>query len=53
MEWSPREVIIEWAWCGMLLSALNMPGCSISVLRLDDERLALLDSEIEARSWKI
>ena len=28
-----------------------MPGCSLSVLRADDERLALLDSETEARAW--
>ncbi|SOE97777.1 homodimeric dihydroxyacetone kinase [Burkholderia sp. D7] len=46
-----RNVAVERAWCGTLLSALNMPGCSISVLRVDDERLALLDSETEARSW--
>lgn len=46
-----RNVAVERAWCGTLLSALNMPGCSISLLRLDDERLALLDSETEARAW--
>ncbi|CAN7788640.1 dihydroxyacetone kinase [Caballeronia mineralivorans PML1(12)] len=46
-----RNVTVERAWCGTLLSALNMPGCSISVLRVDDERLALLDLETEARSW--
>ena len=46
-----RNVTVERAWCGTLLSALNMPGCSISVLRVDDERLALLDSETEARAW--
>ena len=46
-----RNVTVERAWCGTLLSALNMPGCSISVLRVDDERLALLDSETESRSW--
>jgi triose/dihydroxyacetone kinase / FAD-AMP lyase (cyclizing) len=46
-----RNVAVERAWCGTLLSALNMPGCSISVLRVDDERLALLDSDTEARAW--
>ena len=46
-----RNVRIERAWAGTFLSALDMPGCSISVLRLDDEMLALLDAETEARAW--
>ncbi|MCP2091637.1 UNVERIFIED_ORG: dihydroxyacetone kinase [Paraburkholderia sediminicola] len=46
-----RGVKIERAWSGTYLSALNMPGCSISVLRVDDERLDLLDAATEARAW--
>lgn len=46
-----RSVVVERAWTGTFLSALNMPGCSISVLRLDDAKLALLDADTEARAW--
>ncbi|WP_321934742.1 dihydroxyacetone kinase family protein [Paraburkholderia sp. J8-2] len=46
-----RDVVVERAWTGTFLSALNMPGCSISVLRLDDARLALLDADTEAHAW--
>lgn len=46
-----RGVKVERAWSGTLLSALNMPGCSISVMRVDDARLALLDATTEARAW--
>ncbi|MEX3925817.1 dihydroxyacetone kinase family protein [Paraburkholderia sp. BR10936] len=46
-----RHVTVERAWTGTFLSALDMPGCSISVLRLDDAKLALLDAATEARAW--
>lgn len=46
-----RDIVVERAWAGTFLSALNMPGCSISLLRLDDKRLALLDAATEARAW--
>ncbi|WP_321921864.1 dihydroxyacetone kinase family protein [Paraburkholderia guartelaensis] len=46
-----RHVAVERAWTGTFLSALNMPGCSISVLRLDDAKLALLDAATEAQAW--
>ncbi|MFP3552389.1 dihydroxyacetone kinase family protein [Paraburkholderia sp. SIMBA_049] len=46
-----RGLCIERAWCGTLLSALNMPGCSISVMRVDDERLALLDAPTKVATW--
>jgi len=46
-----RDVAVERAWTGTFLSALDMPGCSISVLRLDDKKLALLDAGTEARAW--
>ncbi|WP_233887284.1 dihydroxyacetone kinase family protein [Paraburkholderia flagellata] len=48
---SRRDVVVERAWTGTFLSALDMPGCSISVLRLDDARLALLDADTEAHAW--
>ncbi|MBN3857820.1 dihydroxyacetone kinase subunit DhaK [Paraburkholderia sp. Ac-20340] len=46
-----REVRVERAWAGTLLSALNMPGCSISLMRVDDGRLALLDAATDAHAW--
>ncbi|WP_395068618.1 dihydroxyacetone kinase family protein [Paraburkholderia silvatlantica] len=46
-----RHVTVERAWTGTFLSALDMPGCSISVLRLDDAKLPLLDAATEARAW--
>lgn len=48
---SARGVQVERAWTGTFLSALNMPGCSISVLRLSDEAIALLDADTQARAW--
>lgn len=47
-----RNIIVERAWAGTFLSALDMPGCSISLLRLDDDMLALLDAGTEARAWR-
>jgi len=47
-----RGIMVERAWTGNFLTALEMPGCSISVLQVDDERLALLDTPAEASAWK-
>jgi dihydroxyacetone kinase len=44
-------VIIERAWSGTFLSALEMPGVSLSLLRVDDERLVLLDAPTTASAW--
>ncbi|MFD1560606.1 dihydroxyacetone kinase family protein [Paraburkholderia silviterrae] len=46
-----REVYVERAWAGTFLSALNMPGCSISLMRVDDGKLALLDAHTDAHAW--
>nr|WP_057928761.1 dihydroxyacetone kinase family protein [Burkholderia ambifaria] len=48
---SRRGIMVARAWAGTFLSALNMPGCSISLLRLNDERAALLDAPTQARAW--
>lgn len=48
---SKRGIIVERAWSGTLLSALNMPGCSVSLLRVDGARLKLLDAMTEAHAW--
>ena len=42
---------VERAWQGSLLTALEMPGCSLSVLKLDPERLALLDAPGTSPAW--
>ena len=39
------------AWRGTLLSALDMPGCSVSVMRLDGELTRLLDAPTDAPAW--
>ncbi|HZP87183.1 MAG TPA: dihydroxyacetone kinase family protein [Burkholderiales bacterium] len=42
---------LQRAWSGTLLSALDMPGFSLSLLRVDDKRLALLDAATDAPAW--
>src|SRR6185436_18661884 len=46
-----RGLVVERAWSGTFLSALEMPGVSLSVLRVDDERLAQLDAATAAPAW--
>ncbi|MFZ5781367.1 MAG: dihydroxyacetone kinase family protein [Pseudomonadota bacterium] len=40
------------AWSGEFLTALEMPGCSLSVLKVDEPRLALLDAPARAPAWR-
>jgi len=47
-----RGITVERAWAGNFLTALDMPGCSLSLLKLDDERLALLDAPAQAPAWQ-
>lgn len=46
-----RGFDVERAWTGTFLSALDMPGCSLSLLPVDEARLALLDAPTQARAW--
>jgi len=46
-----QGLVVERAWAGEFLTALEMPGASLSVLRLDEARLALLDAAAEAPAW--
>ncbi|WP_439495465.1 dihydroxyacetone kinase family protein [Bosea sp. (in: a-proteobacteria)] len=46
-----QGLIVERAWAGTLLSALEMPGFSLSVMAVDDARLALLDHAAAAPAW--
>ena len=46
-----RGVHVARAWSGNLLTALEMPGCSLSVMRLDALRLQRLDAPTSAPAW--
>ncbi len=46
-----RNLVVERAWSGNYLTALEMPGCSLSLLKLDDDRLGLLDRPAQAPAW--
>ncbi len=46
-----RNLNVVRGWCGNLLTALDMPGCSITVLALDEELLGLLDAPTGAPAW--
>ena len=46
-----RGVVVERAWSGTLLSALEMPGCSLSLLPVDEASLELLDAVTSAPAW--
>jgi len=46
-----QGLAVERAWSGNFLTALEMPGISLSLLRLDGDRLALLDAPATAPAW--
>nr|WP_281411139.1 dihydroxyacetone kinase family protein [Mesorhizobium sp. RMAD-H1] len=46
-----RGCRVEKAWVGNFMTALEMPGCSLSLLPLDEERIALLDAPSKAVAW--
>ncbi len=46
-----RGIAVERAWTGTFLSALDMPGVSLSLMTVDDARLALLDAATDAPAW--
>ncbi|MGF6534031.1 MULTISPECIES: dihydroxyacetone kinase subunit DhaK [Paraburkholderia] len=46
-----RHINVERAWAGTFLSALEMAGVSLTLLRLDDERLAWLDAPAHTSAW--
>jgi dihydroxyacetone kinase len=47
-----RSLQVERAWMGDFLTALEMPGCSLSILKVDRARLALLDAPAESSAWR-
>ncbi|HEX7814021.1 dihydroxyacetone kinase subunit DhaL [Dyella sp.] len=44
-------IAAEASWAGTFLSALEMPGCSVSLLRLDPSRLERLLAPTAAAAW--
>jgi len=46
-----RDMTVERAWCGNFMTALEMPGCSLTLMRVDDALLARLDAPAEAPAW--
>ncbi len=46
-----RGAEVERLWVGTFLTALDMPGCSVSVLEVDDELVELLDAPTTTTAW--
>jgi triose/dihydroxyacetone kinase / FAD-AMP lyase (cyclizing) len=46
-----RGIHVERAWSGTFLSALEMAGVSLTLLRVDDERLGWLDAAVHTTAW--
>jgi triose/dihydroxyacetone kinase / FAD-AMP lyase (cyclizing) len=46
-----RNIRVQRAWCGTFLSAIDMAGCSISIMPVDSQRLARLDAGTTAPAW--
>lgn len=46
-----RGLVVERAYCGAFLTAIEMTGVSISLIRADDKLLAALDAPTEAPAW--
>ncbi|GAB2595787.1 dihydroxyacetone kinase family protein [Kribbella endophytica] len=46
-----REIQLERIWVGTFLTALEMAGCSLSLARVDDQVLGLLDAPTETMAW--
>lgn len=46
-----HKVHVERAWSGTFLSALDMAGISLTLLRVDNQRLAWLDATAQTTAW--
>jgi dihydroxyacetone kinase len=46
-----RGIAVERAWRGAFLTALDMAGVSLSLMRVDDASLAALDAPTQAPAW--
>lgn len=50
-ELRKRKIVVERVWCGTFLSAIDMAGCSISILPVDAAVLSRLDAPTLAPAW--
>lgn len=48
---SGRDMEVTRAWCGNFMTALEMPGMSLTLLPIDDRRIALLDRPVQVPAW--
>ncbi|MBV9785368.1 MAG: dihydroxyacetone kinase subunit DhaK [Acidisphaera sp.] len=46
-----RGIRVERAWAGNFMTALEMPGCSLSLMALSDARRERLDAPASAPAW--
>ena len=46
-----RGIVVSRAWSGNFMTAMEMPGCSLTLLPLDEEREGLLDAPTSASAW--
>lgn len=46
-----RDIILERLWVGTFLTALEMAGCSLSLARVGDQALTLLDAPTQTAAW--
>lgn len=48
-----RNIRVDRAWAGTFLSALEMAGVSLTLLRVDDERVKWLDAATRTSAWPL
>lgn len=46
-----KGIHVDRVWAGTFLSAIDMAGCSLSLMKLDDARLVRLDAPATAPAW--
>ncbi len=46
-----KGIVVERAWSGAFLTAIEMAGCSLTLMKVDDASLARLDAKTEAPAW--
>lgn len=50
-ELRARGLVVNRAWAGNFMTAMEMPGCSLTLLPLDEERDRLLDAPADVVAW--
>lgn len=49
---SKRRMPVVRGWCGNFMTALEMPGMSLTLLPVDDRQLELLDRPVPVAAWQ-